>query len=179
MECEQILNLMMQVLDGEASPEGQATLQEHLTCCTPCRVRWEQLRALEQLLQAPPERPSLGFAGRVMARLDYRQRARRGVMGGFVLAAGAAVVALLLVAPPLLALPGLFESLPTFYDVVSTMAFGLADTASVVINTLGITVEALLVPLAMLALCGAGMALAANLLWLALIRRIQLARTAR
>jgi len=179
MECEQILNLMMQVLDGEGSPEGQATLQEHLTRCTPCRVQWEQLRALEQLLQAAPERPSLGFAGRVMARVDRRQRTRRVVMGGFVLAVGAAVVALLLVVPPLLTLPGLFESLPTLYDVVSTMAFGLTDAASTVINSLGITAGALLVPLATLALCAVGMALAANLLWLALIRRMQPARTAR
>ena len=178
MECERALEWMMQTLDGEPDPAGQAALEDHLSRCTDCRVEWERLQALEQLLrQDPMVQPPAGFAGRVMAHLDRRRRVRRVALGGLALGLGTVVAVGLLIGPSLALLPSLPSELAALFEAGKVLLPCLGEAALTFLNSLWVTASALIVPAVPLALCGLILALTANLVWLGLIRRLQRAPT--
>lgn len=178
MGCEQALEWMMETLDRDLDPAGRAVMEDHLAHCADCRAEWDRLQALEWLLRdAPTVRPPTGFAGRVLARLDRRQRLKRVFLGGMALSAGAAIIAFLMLAPAVWTLSGLTDGLLALSDVGRAMIGRLADATATVLSSLWLTAGALAFPALSLAFCGLAMALVANLLWLGFVRRLQPVRT--
>jgi anti-sigma factor RsiW len=174
MRCEQALKGMAEALDGELSPDRQAALEDHLARCADCRAEWDRWQAVERLLrEAPITPPPAGFAGRVLARLDWRRRVRRAALGGLALAAGTAIVAFLAVAPAIWTLPDLAGGLLALSRTGPVLLTHLADAAGVLLNSLWLTVGALALPAAPMALCGLTVALVGGLVWLGLIRWLQ------
>ena len=179
MRSEHGLELMMEALDGELPPDGRAELEAHLEQCADCREEWVQLQALEQLLRASPAaHPPVGFAGRIMARVDRRRRYRRALLGGLGLAAGALVAASLVFLPLLWSLPGAPVDLPPLVRTWGMLTARLVDVAGTVLNSLWLTASALALPVAAVSLCALATALVASPLWLALVRRLRPAASA-
>lgn len=176
MSCDVLCEQMMQALDGELEA---AALDEHLAGCADCRAEWARLQALERLLTAVPlAAPPPGFVGRTLARVDRRRRFRRSLLGSLALAAGAAVVAFLLFSPALSTLLGYAGGLPMLARMAALSLARLADAAGTFAGSLYLTLGALALPAASLALCSFCLILVAGLLWLHLIRRLQPAQVA-
>lgn len=172
MASDQVREWMMQSLDGELDPAGQAAMDEHMVHCADCRAEWEQLQALESLLTAAPmAAPLPGLPGRVLARVDRRRRFRRGLLGSLAFSTGAALVALLFFSPAL-SLLGYAGGLPTLARMAALSLTRLADAAGTLVNSLYLTLGALVIPAAPLALCSLSLTLVAGLLWLHLVRRL-------
>ncbi len=91
-------------LDSQLAAAEQATMQEHLAQCGACRQHWETWQTIaHRLQQSPMIGPAPGFVQRFEQRLQRRQAARRGLLGGIVLLTGSislwsflALIALLL-----------------------------------------------------------------------------------
>jgi len=174
MKCEQARAWMAQALDGDLTAEDRARLNDHLDRCTACLTEWERLQAVERLLGgAPMVRPPVGFVGRTMARLDRRRRLQRMLLGGAALAFGAAAAASLTLIPTLWSLSDLGDSLIAFASVGDALVARLVGAVGTMLNSLWLTLGALALPAASLALCGFTMAVLANLLWLTLVRRLR------
>jgi len=172
MNCEQAWEWMMARMDGEAAE--QTALEAHLPHCAACRETWERLQVVDRLLRgAPMTTPPLGFAGRTLARLDRRRRARRTLTEGLLLAAAAVVAAALTVAPTAWALPNLVETVrPLLWTGVPVIT-RLMEAAWTLLRSICLTADALTPRLLPLALAGLLAAALANLLWLRIVWRIQ------
>ena len=173
MNCERAMEWMMAALDGELEPGRRASLEDHLAHCAACRAEWEHLQAVERVLrEAPMVRPSAGFAGRVLARLDRRRRVRRALLGGAALVAGAAALFLLSLAPT-----AWFLSKPAGVLAVARtegLLLGrLADAACTLLDSLLLTAGVLAPVAASLGLCGLVSAAFVGLAWLGLLWRLQ------
>jgi predicted anti-sigma-YlaC factor YlaD len=174
MKTEHVLEWMMQSLDGELDPVHQTEMEGHLAQCGSCQAEWMRLQALEQLLRgAPTLQPSAGFTGRVMAGLDRRRRAQRVSLGGFALALAAVAVAILTLGPTFAAMPSMAERLVSFSETTGLLVTGLANTVGTILNSLWLTFQALARPTLPTALGGLLLAVAANLMWLGLMRRLR------
>ena len=174
MESEQIRRRMMQALDGELDPQGQASLAAHLAGCADCQAAWDDLQAVDRVLrEAPMVAPPAGFASRVMARVDRRRRVRRSVLGGLLLLGGTALASLLALAPTIWRLPGLVGDPLTLLSSISLLTARLADTVGTMAQSLLVTLGAMALSLVPLALCGLVLALIAGFLWLNVVRRLQ------
>jgi anti-sigma factor RsiW len=165
---------MMQALDGDLGSVGQAALDDHLAHCDGCQLEWAQLRAVEEMLrEAPMARPPAGFGGRVLVRIDRRRRFPRLAFGGFSMAAGAALVVLLAVAPALLSLFGGTSGSLTLYRALGLMLTNLVDAMHTVFRSYYLTLGALTIPALSFSLCGLTLALVSGLMWFYLVRRLQ------
>ncbi|MBN1955356.1 MAG: hypothetical protein JW900_09935 [Anaerolineae bacterium] len=134
----------------------------------------QELEELEELLRAVPMvHPPLGFAGRVMARIDRRRQRRRATLGGLMLATGAALSIVLLLLPEIWALPGWVGSWLAFWPTGEIVLARVADAAVTVLNSFFLTAGVLIVPLGSLALCSLFMALVSSVLWVGLVQRWQ------
>lgn len=94
---EPMIDLMMRVLDREASDAERVRLQAHLTDCVACMHEWESLSLVHQrLASAPAFAPSANFTDRFRARLEAQHavrpaiKRRQWVIGGAI--GGAALV---------------------------------------------------------------------------------------
>lgn len=174
MKTEHVVEWMMQALDAELDPGHQAEMEAHLAQCGSCQAEWARLQALEQLLGgAPTLQPSAGFAGRVMAGLDRRRRAQRIALGGFALTLGAVAAAILTLGPTFLAMPSMTERLLSFSETTGLLVTGLANTVGTILNSLWLTFQALARPTLPMALGGLLLVVAANLMWLGLMRQLR------
>jgi len=165
---------MMQELDGDLGSAQRVELETHLAGCASCQAEWDRLQELERLLKgAPAVRPSVGFVGRVLARVDRRRQFRQVVLGGLALAAGAAAVTFLSIAPAVWTLPSISGDLLTLWRGEGLAIIRLVGAAATLLRSLRLTTGALVLPAAPLLLCGVVVALTMALLWLRLIQRLQ------
>lgn len=57
MQCDQVFELLSDLLDGSAEPELEAAALEHLATCTRCETTFSETRSLIAL--APEARPAM------------------------------------------------------------------------------------------------------------------------
>jgi hypothetical protein len=106
MNCGRAHELLIDLLYEELDADGRAAVGAHLEACAGCRLRWTRIRAAAAAADrwsAPPV--SRGIAERALVRVAAEQRATRptavapaALIGRALLAGGAALVSLLLVA---------------------------------------------------------------------------------
>jgi len=74
--CERATNLFGRAWDDELTAAERDGLERHFAACTPCRREYDELARTLELVQALP-RPVVddGFAGRVLAEAQARERA--------------------------------------------------------------------------------------------------------
>jgi hypothetical protein len=106
MNCGRAQELLIDLLYEELDADGRATVVAHLETCADCRLHWTRIRtvaAAADRWSAPPV--SRGIAERALVRVVAEQRAARptpvapaALIGRALLAGGAALVSLLLVA---------------------------------------------------------------------------------
>lgn len=174
MGCDRVREWMMQELDGDLGSAQRVELEAHLAGCASCQAEWGRLQELERLLKgAPAVRPSAGFVGRVLARVDRRRQFRQVALGGLALAAGAAAVTFLSIAPAVWTLPSMSGDLLTLWRGESLAVTRLMGAVATLLDSLRLTTGALVLPAAPLLLCGVVLALTMALLWLRLIQRLQ------
>ncbi|MBN1179599.1 MAG: zf-HC2 domain-containing protein [Anaerolineae bacterium] len=174
MECERMLASMMCALDGELGAREQADLEAHVAQCAACRTEWERLHALEQVLRhVPPVAPPVGFAGRVAARVDRRHHHRRVVLGAISLGLGGMTAAVLLVGPALLSLSASAGAILPLLEAGRVTLGRLCDATLALLGSFWVTLGALALPAALLAVGGLAMAMAANLAWLGLVCKLR------
>jgi len=165
---------MMQALDGDLGSAQRVGLETHLAGCVSCQAEWDRLQELERLLKrAPTVGPSVGFMGRVLARVDRRRRLRRLALGGLALAGGAAAATFLSIAPAVWTLPGISGDLLTLWRGESLAVTRLVGAVATLLESLRLTTSALVLPAAPLFLCCVVSALMMGLLWLRLVQRLQ------
>lgn len=177
MRCEEARRMISARLDSCLDPSERLRLEHHLASCTACRVEWERMEALDQLFRsaAMEEAPSRLHI-RVTSRIQRREQARRAVIGGFTLMAGAATLALLLVLPLALGLlgnlgigPALIRGgLETF-----TQLLALFDALS---RTFFVLLDQFALPLAILSAGCLLIAAVLNGIWIVLVRKLYGAR---
>lgn len=97
--CEEYLISMMQVLDGEASPEEETALHAHLAECTACRALYESYRAIDIGIKTTEEEPPEQLTAAVMncIRRERTQNHPKTLLKRFrftAIAAAAAVIVL-------------------------------------------------------------------------------------
>lgn len=86
MEHEEIIDLMMDALDGELSAAGEAELVAHLRARPDLAAEFERMQAVDWLLrETPAVAPPAGFVQRTVRRLPAASR-RHLWMGVFVYA---------------------------------------------------------------------------------------------
>ena len=102
MQCEDMMALLQQHIDGEISAQDEALLQSHLQSCETCRAllcAYEQIDAgVAQLQEEPPENMAKGIMYRIAPERygkKHGQKQRRFYFGGTAIAAAAAVLLLL------------------------------------------------------------------------------------
>ncbi len=174
MKCEEALEWMMRILDGELPNGERQAIEAHIEVCDRCRLRWEQLQAAEEVLRrAPVLSPPPGFVGRVMARVDRRRARQRAVFGGLAMAAGTALVLFLGFLPVLRVLPGWAGFLMAFSHVGGILLDHLFGAARTLVNSLGLLAGALFIRVFPLAFCSLITALLLSGLWWSLLRRWQ------
>jgi anti-sigma factor RsiW len=77
MSCERISNSLISYLDGRASAEERATVEQHLASCAPCRERADEFRRLWNVMaEVPAIEPSFGFDTRLRQRVATEGRPR-------------------------------------------------------------------------------------------------------
>ncbi len=86
MKCSQIRKMISPYVDGELGPEEKKMFESHLPDCPGCTKELEATESVHRLF-ASPERfeAPLGFAARVMARIEEREQARSSFWGFFTL----------------------------------------------------------------------------------------------
>lgn len=174
MGCDRAREWMMQELDGDLGSAQRVELETHLAGCVSCQAEWGRLQELERLLKgAPTVGPSVGFMGRVLARVDRRRRFRQLALGGLALATGAAAATFLSIAPAVWTLPCISGDLLTLWRGEGLVIIRLAGAVETLLHSLRLTTGALVLPAAPLLLCCVVLALTMGLLWLRLIQRLQ------
>lgn len=59
MNCEQLLGLLSEYIDGELPPELCEEIEKHLSGCDDCRVVLNTTKRTIDLVHAPTEKPAL------------------------------------------------------------------------------------------------------------------------
>ncbi len=89
---------MQAALDGTATPDQQAQLDEHRAACAECGAAWAALVEVERLFRDEPmAAPRSGFTSRFKARLAQRHSRPRVMWGALALGLGAVGAAALVV----------------------------------------------------------------------------------
>ena len=77
MKCEDVSKELIAYLDRRANSAERHDVEEHLSACSDCRTRAEELRRLWNVLdEVPMVEPSLGFDARMRARIAEEPRPR-------------------------------------------------------------------------------------------------------
>jgi anti-sigma factor RsiW len=99
MECRHARNMISRYIDDELTPDEKKDFESHTRICAPCKEELEETLALHQLFASAERFPApYGFATRVLANLDEKERSRvRGILGFRPLFLRAAQVAFALV----------------------------------------------------------------------------------
>lgn len=158
-------------LDRRLAPHEQAALREHLSLCTACRQEWESWQGISgRLEQAPLIHPAPGFVQRFEKRLQQRQAARRGLLGGVVLLTGSISLWSLLALVGLLLGASWVSAHPSWASSAVQFAVRLTHTLPPVVVTLRLFVYGLLqIPTPVLSISlGAGL-LIVMVIWAQLI----------
>lgn len=75
MDCAQIKQMISQYVDQDLDPQEQRTFEHHLRACPGCQEALEGQMAVHHLLgSAEKFEAPLGFATRVMARIEEKER---------------------------------------------------------------------------------------------------------
>ncbi|MCA0989533.1 anti-sigma factor family protein [Guptibacillus algicola] len=76
MKCpKEIVRMMHNVLDEEATREEQLTVQNHLKTCSDCKEHYEELKRTESfLLSSPSLKAPDGFTSKVMQQLPQEKK---------------------------------------------------------------------------------------------------------
>lgn len=76
MKCpEEIVQIMHDVLDEEATKEDQMKLKEHMKTCADCKHHYEELKKTESfLLSSPSLKAPDGFTSKVMQQLPQEKK---------------------------------------------------------------------------------------------------------
>ena len=75
MNCEKMETRLIGYFDGKASASVRREVEAHLAACAACRVRAEEFRALDALLEELPSvEPAPSFDARVRARVAAEPR---------------------------------------------------------------------------------------------------------
>lgn len=177
MRCEQAGRMMSARLDGYLDDRGASRLQDHLASCSACRKEWQRMQALDKLFRSAPmrEAPS-GLHVSVTSRIERRKQVQRAVIGGLVLSAGTATLALLVFVPFALGLwsnAGIAPTLLTGGLDTFTQLLTLFDALS---RTLFVLLDQFTVPLTVLGAGGLLVTMMLNGLWIALVRKLTVAR---
>jgi hypothetical protein len=99
MNCRQADSLVQESLDRALTAAERADLDLHAAVCEPCRIAWEEYRALSGLAAAwaqPETRPAVSddaFAAQVVAKIEGRRTRPASVFGWRGWAVGAACAA--------------------------------------------------------------------------------------
>jgi predicted anti-sigma-YlaC factor YlaD len=177
MQCKQASEMMSLRLDGRLDSAEGALLNDHLAECEACRAEWQSLQALDSLLaSAATIAAPIRVRVQVMTRLERRDKARRAIIGGTTLALGSVALALLLVAPVLLGLLDAVGIAPALIRGGPTTLLHLLGAGETLGRTYIGLIGSLIIPLAILGLCGVTMALALNGLWIGAMRRLRASR---
>jgi len=103
MGCQQFSAMMSERLDDQLDGAEIAAMNEHLMTCACCQAEWDSMQALDALFAEAQEVPApCHFQAAVMERIRRRERARRTITTGLMLALGAAAIGLLMLSPLLL-----------------------------------------------------------------------------
>jgi predicted anti-sigma-YlaC factor YlaD len=177
MQCKQASEMMSLRLDACLGRTESALLDAHLAECAACQAEWQSLQAIDSLLAsaATLEAP-VRMRVQVMTRLERRDKARRAIIGGTALTLGTVALVLLLMAPALL---GLFEAVgiaPALIRGGPTTLLHLLGAGETLGRTYIGLIGSLIIPLAILGLCGVTAALALNGLWIGALRRLRASR---
>ena len=71
MDCKEVLANLSNYVDGDASAELRAALEEHIAKCRRCRVVFDTTaKALKIVLDVEPFEVPLAVSARLYARLD-------------------------------------------------------------------------------------------------------------
>ncbi len=173
MQCKQASEMMSARLDGRLDRKETALLETHLADCSACRVEWQKMQALDRLLSSAPmvEAP-VRVRVQVMTRLGRRDQARRAIIGGTTLTLGTVALALLVAAPVLLGLLNVTGIVPALiYGGPKTLS-SLLGAGQAMGHTYASLAAKLVVPLAVLTLCGMATMLVLNGIWIGAMRRL-------
>jgi predicted anti-sigma-YlaC factor YlaD len=174
MQCKQASEMMSARLDGRLDGNETALLEAHLAGCNACQAEWRKMQALDKLLSSASmvEAP-VRVRVHVMTRLGRRDQARRAIIGGTTLTLGTVALALLVVAPVLLGLLNVTSIVPALiYGGPETLS-SLLGVGQVMGHTYAGLAVKLVVPLAVLSLCGLTAMLVLNGIWVGAMHRLR------
>jgi predicted anti-sigma-YlaC factor YlaD len=164
-------------LDGRLEREQVAHLDDHLATCLTCQARWDRMQALDALLaSAPTIQAPLRVRVQVATRLSRRDQARRAIVGATALTLGTVALALTVLAPVAL---GLLEAAGMAPALVSGGRATLSQLSlfySAASRTLAALGRTLALPVALVSLCGFGLATVLNGLWIGAVRYLRARR---
>jgi len=166
--------MMSARLDGRLDGNETALLEAHLAGCNACQAEWHKMQALDKLLSSASmvEAP-VRVRVHVMTRLGRRDQARRAIIGGTTLTLGTVALALLVVAPVLLGLLNVTSIVPALiYGGPETLS-SLLGVGQVMGHTYAGLAVKLVVPLAVLSLCGLTAMLVLNGIWVGAMHRLR------
>lgn len=174
MRCKQASEMMSLQLDGRLAGEQVARLEEHLATCRACQVERRQLRAVDRLFSAAPmAQAPVNVRVQVMTRLARRSQARRAIVGGAALTLGTVALAFVVLAPvglSLLEATGLMPALARGGPATLSHLSLFWNAAS---RTLAAMARTFAIPLALVSLCGVGVAVVLNGLWIGAARYLR------
>ena len=148
MDCKHSEWLMMDALDGALAATDRQRLMAHLETCARCRVDWDALVALDQMLApAPLVSPPPGFADRVEDRIARFEAQRRTLLGGLILLGAAAALCLIAVPSllngrsPIEAYGAFLQDAYRFFGFVVLLARKLVSALWLTLDTLAGSVD--------------------------------------
>lgn len=147
-ECEQMREMMSELLDNRPGAAARRRLQDHLDGCRACRREWDALRAVDELLTgAAMASPAPGFAGRFQTRLAARRKRRQALIGLVLLSIMTAILLLVgvgsLAASGLWAWTGTSASAPGLMGHVVDSLSALGRAAENMVNLVIVILRAL------------------------------------
>jgi len=81
MKCGQIQKMLPACLDGILSKTETAFVENHLTACDSCRASFKEYQQARQRLKKLEEvEPPLGFAQKIMARIEQEEEKKTGLL---------------------------------------------------------------------------------------------------
>jgi len=174
MECQHASALMSQRLDGQLIDAELAVLERHMETCACCQAEWEALQALDALFAEPRMIPAPAhFKSVVMERITRRDRARRAIGGGIVLALGVAAITGILLAPLLAYSLNVRGILPVLITGGPETASQLLNYLTSLSRTALVLLEQFAAPLRLIAVVCIAAALLLNCLLFGALRRFQ------
>jgi predicted anti-sigma-YlaC factor YlaD len=177
MHCRQASEMMSIRLDGRIDDADSALLDEHLAECEECQAEWQRVQAIDRLLSsAPMVQAPVRVRVQVMTRLERRDKARRALVGGTALTLGTVALAALAITPLLLGLFNVTGIAPALIHGGPKTISHLAGYGGTMGRTYLGVVGDLIIPLAVVGLCGLVSAVVLNGIWIGLMRRLRASR---